>query len=54
MKSEFGSILDFVRSRSHPTSVGIGLDPEMPANGQRHEHVSYRVTAKTRLDNIDV
>ncbi|WP_139253628.1 hypothetical protein [Hydrococcus rivularis] len=54
MQSQFGSILDFVRSRSHLSSVGVYLDTEPLADVQLYQHFVYGITAKTRLDNIDI
>jgi ribosomal protein S18 acetylase RimI-like enzyme len=42
------------RSRSHPTSVGVCLDTETPENVELYEHLGYRVTTKTQIDDVDV
>jgi ribosomal protein S18 acetylase RimI-like enzyme len=49
-------LLDEVQSLSeaHPTSTGVGLDTEKPSNVSFYEHCGYRVTAKTRLETVDI
>jgi ribosomal protein S18 acetylase RimI-like enzyme len=41
-------------SEAHPTSTGVALDTENPANVAFYEHLGYRVTAQDRVGDVQV
>lgn len=41
-------------SEAHPTSIGVGLDTENPANLPFYEHFGYHIVAKTQLEDVDI
>lgn len=41
-------------SESHPTSTGVALDTENPANVALYEHVGYHVVSQDHIDNIPI
>jgi len=47
-------LLDAVHAiaATHPTSVGVGLHTEHPANVELYAHFGYRVIAQAQLGNV--
>lgn len=50
------ALLDAVHHLSdvHPASIGFSLDTGNPVNVPMYEHCGYRITAKTKLEELDL